>query len=150
MTLNKEIEKAKNDILRQKNDEIETLNSNFLLMKRDKENEIDTLNFEHETKINEMNAEIKKIEAEFKAKEDQYINEINSLKGQNKALNIALNKDYNEEILKDQDFDNLEMEFNAFYKFILETWKKYKSQMKRESVKKAIDMAKKKEKFNGK
>ena len=150
LTLNKEIEKAKNDILRQKNDEIETLNSNFLLMKRDKENEIDTLNFEHETKINEMNAEIKKIEAEFKAKEDQYINEINSLKGQNKALNIALNKDYNEEILKDQDFDNLEMEFNAFYKFILETWKKYKSQMKRESVKKAIDMAKKKEKFNGK
>lgn len=150
VTLNSETEKNKNEIVNKKNSEIETLNSNLLLAKRDKENEINTLNKEYSTEINSLKNEIERLKTEFKDKEDKYLEEINSLKGQNKALNITLNKNYNEDILKDEDFDNLEIEFNAFYKFILETWKKYKAEMKKESKRKAIEMAKKKEKFNGK
>lgn len=150
ITLNSETEKNKNELANKMNSEIETLNSNLLLVKKDKENEINSLNKEHEKEKNDLNSEIEKLKIEFKEKEDKYLEEISSLKSQNKALNITLNKNYNEEILRDEDFDNLENEFNAFYKFILNTWKKYKAEMKKESKKKAIEMAKKKEKFNGK
>ncbi len=147
-----------NKKIQDKDKEIESLNNEFNEKIRLKNEEIVRRVFEEQEKFNEYKKEKEKEILELNEKVETLENENNSLKAKieelsaiNSSLRVSLNRGekVEGEEISEEEFNNLEKDFEYFIKYFDSVWKDMKKEIKNKKKKEIRELYKRKRKIDG-